>query len=106
MKSLMQEILSNPSAYAASNPFEIMTEREKFDEFFYGLIDHVMIGDKERELMFIAWQAATKAAVPEGYKVVPIDPTEEMIVAWYESQYSEENMLSGYDAMLAAAPKV
>ena len=35
-----------------------MTEREKFDVFFYGLVEHAMIGDKERELMFIAWQAA------------------------------------------------
>ena len=46
-----------------------MTEREKFDVFFYGLVEHAMIGDKERELMFIAWQAATKSAAPQWIQV-------------------------------------
>ncbi len=43
-----------------------MTQREKFDVFFYGLVEHAMIGDKERELMFIAWQAAINSfTLPE-----------------------------------------
>lgn len=38
-----------------------------------------------------AWQAAHKAAVPDGYCVVPIEPTRDMVA-------------SGNDAMIANRP--
>jgi hypothetical protein len=53
-------------------------------------------------------------AVPAGYKLVPIRPTEEMLKAgvraWWDNPEIEdgapEEMLRPYRAMLAAAPEV
>ena len=43
-----------------------MTEREKFEKWFIGLDDNLNINQFNKELMFIAWKAATKAAAPKG----------------------------------------
>lgn len=70
-----------------------------------------------------AWQAATRAAVPEGWKVVPLEPTSEMIEEGEKAHWSKEmdkmspTPTEFYDecggpigyawvAMLAAAPEV
>ena len=57
---------------------------------------------------WLGWQAAKAQAVPEGYRLMPPEPTPEMIKAWRESPFSddhEENLTSGYDAMFFAAPE-
>lgn len=52
---------------------------------------------------------AQEPAVPEGWAIVPIDPTDEMIVAFAEEWYSRKqviddpDMVEAYKAMLAAA---
>ena len=74
-----------------------MTEREKFEKWFKdylsgdGFEDEIdkaiekdQLGDYKLTSTFIAfdaYQAATKAAVPEGWKLVPVEPTEEMVDA-------------------------
>lgn len=67
---------------------------------------------------WISWQAATAQAVPDGWQVVPVEPTDEMIHAANEGDraYTLRNFgtiptvqQGPYDhwcAMLAAAPKV
>ena len=56
------------------------------------------------------WNMRAKAqAVPNGYRLMPPEPTPEMIKAWRESTFSvdpDENLASGYDAMFLAAPEV
>ena len=55
----------------------------------------------------IGLKAAKAQAVPEGYRLMPPEPTLEMIKTWRESPFSddhEENLASGYDAMFFAAP--
>ena len=50
--------------------------------------------------------AAKAQAVPEGYRLMPPEPTSEMIEAWLESRYEQdpsENFAIGYDAMFLAA---
>jgi len=53
--------------------------------------------------------------VPEGWKLVPIEPTEEMISAWredmgrsyaeyYAEKIGDDEIVFSYQAMLAAAP--
>ena len=57
---------------------------------------------------WLGWKAAKAQAVPEGYRLMPPEPTPEMIKAWRESPFSddhEENLASGYDAMFFAAPE-
>ena len=52
--------------------------------------------------------AAKAQAVPEGYRLMPPEPTPEMIEAWRESLFDldpDENFASGYDAMFLAAPE-
>ena len=70
-----------------------MTNREKFEELYWeenieafsedltkdmlfkrGLI-HGEYFDNEVKEKFFWWQAATESAIPEGYKLVPIEPT-------------------------------
>ena len=53
------------------------------------------------------WQAATRAAVPDGWKLVPVEPTVKMI----DAGLSEWNSIGSsidrtYDAIIAAAPEV
>lgn len=53
-------------------------------------------------------KAAKAQAVPDGYRLMPPEPTPEMIEAWFESRYDQdpsENFAIGYDAMFLAAPK-
>lgn len=53
---------------------------------------------------------APVAVVPEGWKLVPIEPTDDMIVAFAEAWYSKRqtiddpDMLDAYRDMLAVAP--
>ena len=95
-----------------------MTQREEFESAFkgYNLVrsksDSSKYGDKVSQRMWEAYQEGFKAAkaqaVPEGYRLMPPEPTPEMIKAWRESPFSddhEENLTSGYDAMFFAAPE-
>ena len=71
-----------------------MTEREKFEKFWLenmnfkemplGKTRYPMTKPENQQYMchetnrsWFAWQAATKAAVPEGFKLVPVEPTAE-----------------------------
>ncbi|WP_223565511.1 hypothetical protein [Pantoea sp. OVA07A] len=42
--------------------------------------------------------------IPEGWKLVPVEPTEEMIAAGDQFMYGLSRLGDAYDAMLAAAP--
>lgn len=79
------------------------TERTEFDVWWreYGLGNY--------DTQFEAWQAARRApVVPQGWKLVPERPTQEMCDA---AKYTVHAGLSvfkwadGYYAMLSAAPK-
>ncbi|WP_146857166.1 hypothetical protein [Acinetobacter johnsonii] len=48
------------------------------------------------------WQAATAQAVPEGFVLVPKEPTEEMMFAGYESKEKTDNLKINYRAMVEA----
>lgn len=63
-------------------------------------------------LDFFKAMAAAEHAVPEGWQLVSVEPSVQELVAmrdaWSDSPYSndlEENLLSGWQAVLAAAPK-
>ncbi|MEG2269366.1 MAG: hypothetical protein RSC68_34210 [Acinetobacter sp.] len=48
------------------------------------------------------WQAATAQRVPEGFVLVPKEPTEEMLSAGYESKEKTNNLKINYRAMVEA----
>ena len=55
-----------------------MTEREKFEKWLNTLDKQVLVTMAAKQARAIEeLQAATKAAVPEGFKVVPVEPTAE-----------------------------
>lgn len=65
---------------------------------------------------FYTTPPANSPAIPDGWKLVPIQPTEEMINAWdsdmsqsyarvHAEQIGEDEVVFAYQAMLAAAPK-
>lgn len=64
----------------------------------------------QRELQESAWnachaamlQAGNSPVIPDGYVLVPKEPTEEMINAWLSEVANWRGHISGYKAMLAA----
>ncbi len=80
-----------------------MTEREKFEKWFIGLDDNLNINQFNKELMFIAWQAATKSAAPQWISVskrLPFDGERVLIFdkggtygAIYTLQYYDDFIL-------------
>ena len=88
-----------------------MTQREEFEAWFHKYDDNNFMTAEDSELMFEAWQAAKAQAVPEGWKLVPMDPTKEMFDAAFDApcighpETSGQSYDSIYKAMLAAAPE-
>ena len=73
-----------------------------------GLINHGLPVGKPSQLSDafrhgVKW--ALDNAVPEGWKLVPIEPTHEMFCAGYHELEKCELIESIYKAMLEAAPK-
>lgn len=96
------------------------TEQERFEAWY-----EENIGDENkpvREAAFSAWQASRRAPaapVPQGWKLVPVEATQEMIEAWGNATELPEGMVERSDdevnayaakrdwkAMLAVAPAV
>ncbi|HEC2095408.1 TPA: eaa protein [Klebsiella oxytoca] len=50
-------------------------------------------------------QAGNSPVIPEGYVMVPNEPTEAMINAWLSEVANWRGHVAGYKAMLAAAPQ-
>ena len=46
-----------------------MTRREEFEEWFNDFNDEARLDAKDRELMFVSWQAAKARAVPQWISV-------------------------------------
>ena len=95
--------------------------RAAFEEWLVGKF----LGGMERQFALDAWQAAwnrraesgtfdkpfvfqTRPTVPEGWKLVPIEPTVEIVQAAqdYFVSHDEWGFSGMYRAMLAAAPEV
>lgn len=92
-----------------------MTQREELNDdakklnWLLGLEKETLadMAHQQSKIIEKLQKAAKAQAVPEGYRLMPPEPTPEMINAWRESPFSddhEENLASGYDAMFFAAP--
>ena len=57
------------------------------------------------ESMWSAWKAATAQCVPDGFVVVPKEPTREMLDAYVNQNLKFQSGRSDWRAMLEAAPK-
>ena len=67
-----------------------------------------------RSYAYVGWQAAKAQAIPDGYKVVPKEPTQEMLDAFPEVEYEDtyagvcsmlidnQTLKIGYKAMIEA----
>lgn len=52
---------------------DMQKEREAFSRWVLTHPDNLDITSYEENIMFDAWQAAKAKAVPDGYKVVPVN---------------------------------
>ena len=65
---------------------DIQKEREAFEAWYGNTIDDLWRADhREFEIAWSAWQAAKAQAIPEGFVVVPKEPTERMLDSAYSS---------------------
>lgn len=55
--------------------------------------------------MRVAYEAGNSPAIPDGYVMVPKEPTETMINAWLSEVANWRGHVAGYKAMLAVAPQ-
>ena len=56
-------------------------ERDAFNEWIAKYPDNLDLTRYEEGIMFDAWQAAKAQAVPEGFVLVPKEPTDAMLFA-------------------------
>ena len=80
-------------------------ERERFEA--WELTYFPPAGWGPRDVMFDAWlaRAALAPAVPPGWKLVPVEPTPEMVAAIpYPLSVTPNTGIQCYSAMLKAAP--
>jgi hypothetical protein len=83
-----------------------MNERDEFNAAYAAAVDRGW--DNVKNLSWQIWQAArAKPVVPDGWVMVPVEPTEAIRDAMYTSGYEAADSLLNYTykAMLAAAPK-
>ena len=66
------------------------------------------IGSKPEARHYEQARAAHSATEAAGYRLVPVEPTPEMMAAYHRASIAPVSSLSlhGYRAMLAAAPEV
>ncbi|WP_447294837.1 hypothetical protein [Acinetobacter baumannii] len=58
---------------------DVQKEREAFSRWVLTHPDNLDITSYEENIMFDAWQAAKAQAIPEGFVVVPKEPTQELL---------------------------
>ena len=91
-----------------------LENREAFNAWIVKHPDSLDLNSYEKGIMFDAWQAAKAQAIPDGYKVVPKEPTQEMLDAFPEVEYEDtyagacsilidsQTLKIGYKAMIEA----
>ena len=57
---------------------------------------------KSRAAVIAAWNTRAAPAVPPGWQLVPVEPTEAMLAAFLGYKPKDDSWLEGYRAMLAA----
>ena len=55
--------------------------REEFEKWFNRDYHPDKTGPYMKNALLFAWQAAHKSAVPDGYCVVPVEPTRDMVTS-------------------------
>lgn len=58
---------------------DIEKEREAFSRWVLTHPDNLDITSYEENIMFDAWQAAKAQAIPDGFVLVPREPTQELL---------------------------
>ena len=74
-------------------------ERKAFEEWVLTHPDNLDLTAYEENIMFDAWLASTNR---EGYKLVPLEATQEMVDAVYNSTLASDDLEGIYKAMIGA----
>lgn len=87
-------------AWAGDEPYHVFRTEASARNYVEGLSEH------HDDARVVPLYAAPQPAIPDGWKLVPMEPTEEMLrSAFYEAGGSYENTEGIYSAMLAASPQ-
>ena len=87
----------------------IRLDMNEFDGDRRGIAD--CLGDAEEALIEVVnrraamLQAGNSPAIPDGFVMVPKEPTQAMCAAFNDSDYGRKSLRERYVAMLAAAPQ-
>ena len=74
-------------------------ERKAFDKWVLTHPDNLDLTAYEENIMFDAWLASANR---EGYKLVPLEATQEMVDAVYNSTLASDDLEGIYKAMIGA----
>ena len=77
----------------------IEEQRKAFDRWVLTHHDNLDLTAYEENIMFDAWLASTNR---EGYKFVPLEATQEMVDAVYNSTLDSDDLEGIYKAMIGA----
>lgn len=84
-----------------------MISNERLEDIADERLTERQIGLDSSEVISMAKELLALRKAREGWKLVPVEPTEEMKEAYYRDSVAPVSKLSksGYRAMLAAAPE-
>jgi len=100
----VSELMDEQKALAAQEPVAWEYENESGVKFLtFNNPNNWHNHDKHGFKNFRALAAAGAAPVPEGWQLVPVEPTQQMVTAYIMAP--SHNPIKQYKAMLAAAPK-
>lgn len=89
-------------------PVETPPSREALQREIASLREQVVKLTKERDEAVAAWnRRASPASAPVGFVLVPVEPTQEMLDAMFETRKiapDDADLIEQYNALLAAAP--
>jgi len=94
-KGQAARILRAEPVAVAESDFQLVCAQHNWSE-------NLKVGDK----LYASLQPAQQPTIPPGYKLVPVEPTREMLTAWIKADVvSNRTAPDLYRAMLAAAPE-
>lgn len=102
----LAELEKQQAVGVARMELTIGREGLRYYQCFVDMRPDLVLADLNTGMELFTRPAPAADVVPDGWKLVPVEPTEEMIAAGDKFMDGLSHLGDAYDAMLAAAPEV